>query len=573
MAIALGGEVCGGQVVAPGPGHSRRDRSLAVKPRPNGDILVHSHAGDDKVECLDYAREKLQIEREQRREKAVYTYCDEGGHAVLEVVRLEPKGFFQRRPGGGKPNKWTLYRLTELLEAVANYQSVFIAEGEKAVDALSRIGVVATCSPMGAGKWRDEYSQHLKGANVIILPDNDEPGRAHAEQVAKSLTGIAASVRTIALPDLPKAGDPYDWVQSGGKADALWRLIEAAPRKASSNLICLASVESVPIDWIWPGYLARGKLTLIGGDPELGKSLITIDAAARLSREDRWPPHKTRAPFGSTIFICSEDGVADTIKPRAEAAGADVNMLHVFQSSLTKNGKRKTFSLQDDLELLGDSIKEVGNAQLVVIDAITSYMGAIDSHKTADVRAVLEPLASFAEEHGVALFGVTHPPKSSQGNALRTFAGSFAFVAAPRIAHFVTTDPDNPERKLLLPVKNNIGRKAPGLGYSIGTKIVSHNIEQAHVIWDDAPVDYTADEAIAANASANSGGVERAKDLLEEMLASGPIESKLIWDMAKKEHVSGRMIKKAKEELGIKAHKGGFNEGWIWSKETAKGSI
>jgi hypothetical protein len=217
IARALGGEVSGGQVLAPGPGHSKRDRSLAIKPKGNGDVLAYSHAGDTNV--LQYTREKLGIVKEPRGE-ITYTYLDETGAAVLEVVRSEPKRFFQRSPNGGA-KRYTLYRLPELLEAVANEHTVFIAEGEKAVDALTKLGVVATCSPMGAGKWRDEYSKHLKGANVVILPDNDEPGRNHAEQVAKSLTGIAASVKTIALPDLPQAGDPYEWIQSGGTADKL----------------------------------------------------------------------------------------------------------------------------------------------------------------------------------------------------------------------------------------------------------------------------------------------------------------------------------------------------------------
>ena len=116
-------------------------------------------------------------------------------------------------------------------------------------------------------------------------------------------------------------------------------------------------------------------------------------------------------------------------------------MLHVFESTLIKDGKRKSFNLRDDLDMLGAAIKQVEIASLVVVDAITSYMGAIDSHRTTDVRAVLEPIAGFAEEHGVSILGVTHPPKAASGNALRAFTGSFSFVAAPRVAFFVTSEP------------------------------------------------------------------------------------------------------------------------------------
>jgi len=204
----------------------------------------------------------------------------------------------------------------------------------------------------------------------------------------------------------------------GREADELWRaqrlrLVQTngQAREESFTLTCLADVAMVAIDWIWEGYLARGKLALLGGDPDMGKSVITIDMAARLSKGLRWPPHKALARTGSTIFICSEDSTTDTVAPRAEAAGADLTKLHVFKSALLKNGKRKTFSLQDDLELLGEAIKRVGDVQSIVVDAVTSYMGAIDSHKTAEVRAVLEPLADFAERTRVGILGVTHPPK------------------------------------------------------------------------------------------------------------------------------------------------------------------
>jgi putative DNA primase/helicase len=241
------------------------------------------------------------------------------------------------------------------------------------------------------------------------------------------------------------------------------------------TLTTISDVEPKKVDWIWPGYLAKGKLTLLGGDPDLGKSLVCMDAAAILSKGRHWPGGQ-RAKVGATLFICSEDGIADTIRPRAEAAEADLNLLHVFESTLIKDGKRKSFNLRDDLDMLGAAINEVDNAALVVVDAITSYMGAIDSHRTTDVRAVLEPIAGFAEHHGVSILGVTHPPKAASGNALRAFTGSFAFVAAPRVAFFVTSEPET-DRRLLLPVKNNIGTKAKGQGYYIVTKLVTNSIE------------------------------------------------------------------------------------------------
>ena len=222
-----------------------------------------------------------------------------------------------------------------------------------------------------------------------------------------------------------------------------------------------------------------------------------------------------------------EDGLKDTTIPRLEAAGAEFGLVHIFESSLIRAGKRKTFNLQDDLDLLGNAIDGVGNVAVVFIDALTSYMGKLDSHRTTDVRSVLEPIAGFAEKHNVAIQGVTHPPKAAQGNALRAFTGSFAFVAAPRIAFFVTSEPET-TRRLLLPVKNNIGQKALGRGYFIGTKVVSKGIVAPYVQWDDAPVDVTADQAIAdANRHAKDGSsLREAREFLSELLANGPVDAK-----------------------------------------------
>ncbi|HYY95221.1 MAG TPA: toprim domain-containing protein, partial [Pyrinomonadaceae bacterium] len=182
---------------------------------------------------------------------AEYDYVDEHGEVLYQVCRTSPKGFFQRRQdengnwvyglSAGEyaqhpPGDWrtvkddtpasyprhrfdevrrVLYRLPELLEADKS-ATAFICEGEKDVDALRSLGLIVTTNSGGAGKWRSEYNEHLRGRNVVILPDNDEPGREHAEHVSKALNGIAASVKVITLPGLPEKGDVSDWLKAGG---------------------------------------------------------------------------------------------------------------------------------------------------------------------------------------------------------------------------------------------------------------------------------------------------------------------------------------------------------------------
>ena len=174
---------------------------------------------------------------------ARYPYVDPDGVLLFEVCRLDPKSFRQRRPDGAGGWVWkmqgvqrVLYRLPSVNGAVAAGHTVYVVEGEKAADRLAALGVTATCSPGGANKWRREYGMPLAGADVVILPDNDQPGREHAAGVAKALQGItsrAARVRVLALPGLPDKGDVADWIAAGGTVAELERLTAEAPEAAS----------------------------------------------------------------------------------------------------------------------------------------------------------------------------------------------------------------------------------------------------------------------------------------------------------------------------------------------------
>jgi 5S rRNA maturation endonuclease (ribonuclease M5) len=161
-----------------------------------------------------------------------YDYQDEEGQLVFQVVRFHPKEFRQRQPNGKGGWIWNLkgvhpvpYRLPQVLQA----DTVFIVEGEEDADRLQELGLVASCNPMGAGKWRAEYNPHFRGKKVIILPDNDEPGRKHAQDVARKLHGVAASVKVVELPSLPEKGDVSDWLKAGGTMEQLQALAGEAP--------------------------------------------------------------------------------------------------------------------------------------------------------------------------------------------------------------------------------------------------------------------------------------------------------------------------------------------------------
>jgi hypothetical protein len=236
------------------PAHEDRRASLSIAEGDDGRALVKCHAGckveaicaalglrvvdlmatGDTVPTPTKAKTRATITNDKPHIVATYSYRDEAGGVVFQVVRFEPKDFRQRRPKPGGGWDWTvkgvrvaLYRLPELLAEPT--RPVVVVEGEKDADNLARIDVLATCNAGGAGKWTAEHAEFLRGRCVIVLPDNDEAGRNHAQQVAATLQGIATSVRIVELPDLPPKDDVSDWITVGGTKEELKRLAEAAP--------------------------------------------------------------------------------------------------------------------------------------------------------------------------------------------------------------------------------------------------------------------------------------------------------------------------------------------------------
>jgi hypothetical protein len=239
----LGGEVRGQQILCPGPGHSPEDRSLAVKINGHGDdFVVHSFSGDDIIACKDHVRAKLGLApftpktrskgKDRKAIAATYDYVDEAGNLLFQVVRFDPKAFRQRKPDANGGWDWTLgdvrrvpFKLPELIEAVGAGHVVVVAEGEKDVLSLNKLGIVATTNAGGAGKWRPEFSQYLRGADVVLIPDDDDSGWAHINDIAAQLKGVAARVRVLVLP----THDVSDWFAAGGTREQLDALIAQAP--------------------------------------------------------------------------------------------------------------------------------------------------------------------------------------------------------------------------------------------------------------------------------------------------------------------------------------------------------
>jgi hypothetical protein len=221
------------------PAHDDKHRSLSVGEGRDGRVLIKCHAGDGcsiETICAALGLETRDLFADTERRKTVgpgkiiaaYDYTDRSGQLLFQVVRTELRNFWQRRPdgNGGWINNLdgverVLYRLPQVWEAAITGQSVIVVEGEKDADRLAAAGWCATTNPQGAGKWSSSYSKELKGLNVAVIADNDDTGRAHAQQVAAMLHGTAKTVRVVELAGLPEHGDVSDWFANGGSVDDL----------------------------------------------------------------------------------------------------------------------------------------------------------------------------------------------------------------------------------------------------------------------------------------------------------------------------------------------------------------
>ena len=336
-----------------------------------------------------------------------------------------------------------------------------------------------------------------------------------------------------------------------------------APDRSSSIMLRMADVQPEPIRWLWPSRIALGKLTLLVGDPGLGKSFVTLDLAARVSTGSPWPD-STPAPKGSVILLSAEDDPADTIRPRLDALGANSERIHVLQAVREQGdgGFVERTPRLGDLAALAEAIERIGDVRLLIVDPIAAYLGGdVDSHKNSDIRALLAPLATVAARYGVAVVGVSHLNKS-QGSAIYRTMGSLAFVAAARAAWCVTKDPDDEHRRLVLPVKNNIGPDQGGLAYRI-----EDDRGQARIVWERDPVHANVNDILGANTPAAEDRTKRddAAEWLRELLADGPLSAKDVERQVKQAGLSWATIRRAKDSLGVKTAKTRFDGGWEWA--------
>lgn len=418
------------------PAHDDKKSSLSISQAADR-VLMKCHAGcsvEAIVAKLGLKLSNLFTESGGNggREAATYEYSDETGTLLFQVVRYAPKAFRQRRPDGAGGWTWklngvrrVLYRLPRVAAAVMADRRVFVTEGERDVHSVEAAGQTATCNPGGAGKWRPEYSEALRGARVVVVADRDEPGYAHARSVARALDGIAKRV-TLMQPAVGK--DVTDHLGAGKTLAELVPLaldqpVVAAPPKPAADgfqLVHLSELLAEPdeeVAWLVDGVLVEGGLSIIVGKPKSGKSTLARSLAVAVARGEPWLGRAV-CHRGPVFYLALDRDPRAAIRQHFRQLGATV---------------------RDDIYLFhgrppGDLVAALVAAaakhkpRLIIVDTLGRFSRGADMNDYTSMTAALDPLLHLSRDTGAHLAIIHHAPKGDRTAAEDAPLGSTAIA-------------------------------------------------------------------------------------------------------------------------------------------------
>ena len=338
---------------------------------------------------------------------------------------------------------------------------------------------------------------------------------------------------------------------------------EATDPIRTPTVITMADVTPEPVEWLWPPYIPLRKQTILEGDPGQGKTWLALAIAADVTR-GRTPYSGASCRPTDVLYLSAEDGLADTLRPRLDAAGADVTRVHCLTGWQMRSPSDEA-PLCGGVTLADVHVIEQALADkrpgLVVIDPLQAYVGSgVDIHRANETRPILAGLGTLAEQHGCAILLIRHLSKAFQDRAIYRGLGSIDFAAAARSILLVGQDPQAPSRRILVHVKSSLAALGPSLGYEL---------REGQLRWT-GPSDITAEAMLRPyQPEEERNAVEEAQDFLREILADGEKSAKEVLREAKKAGLSDRTIERAKKGLvkGRKAQVSGQPRGtapWLW---------
>ena len=409
-------------------------------------------------ELADFLEQKFAIEKTvsvSQRYDSVTAYDYIGDHGVLEyqVIRTDfadgTKTFRQQRPdgkGGWIRNLKDVRKIPYNLPEILHYskRAVWIVEGEKCVDRLKELGIVATTNNGGSGNWTEEHSQWLKDRKVVVVPDNDAAGQKHAAKVINSLVGVAADIKLLDLSqELPNKGDIVDWLAAGqtkegliAKARAAQSIIEQLPdpgeieqeKPAMFEVMRLNDLMSMPpIKWLTDSLLTRHGFSVMYGPPGCGKTFVALDIALSVAAGRDF--HDMATDQGAVLYIAGEGvgGLGKRVKAwiNNRGGGCVEHELPFFILPTAVN-----FAAPGDLEKLLVTIDELekqsGPFSLVVVDTVARALLGADENSATDMGKFVKACDSIKEHTNAAVLGIHHSGKDG-GKGMR---GSSALLGA-----------------------------------------------------------------------------------------------------------------------------------------------
>jgi hypothetical protein len=338
-----------------------------------------------------------------------------------------------------------------------------------------------------------------------------------------------------------------------------------------AELVGFDSIEAKWTDWLWQGRIPRGMLTLLVGTEGLGKSALTLRLAALVSQG--LLPGDFKGEPSDVALVTVEDDAARTMRPRLEAAGADLT--RVKHMRLSKDGHDQGWILPRDAGRLGRALGEAG-VRLVVIDPLAATLDPrLNSFKDTDVRDALTPLVTAAAEHDFAVLGILHTNKNRSTDARERAMGSVGWRQVTRSALYLGVDPDDPDGKAgnaraVAHDKCNVGRLAKTVKFKLAEETVQ--VEGKPATYPRAELGeechYTANDLFAAEAGITedkaAGKSRDAFRLLYDLLNDGPHARNAIQDEADKRGIGWRTVEQAKTEIGVKSYRPKGAKAWVW---------
>lgn len=323
----------------------------------------------------------------------------------------------------------------------------------------------------------------------------------------------------------------------------------------SPVVVCLEDVQREEVKWLWGGRIAYGKLTLLEGDPSVGKSTLALAIASALTRgETLYGDNEEieRVP-AKVLLLIAEDGLADTIRPRLDKLEADPSQVRALVAVQSADGKEQHFSIARDLEAL-EAVLVEGGYGMVIIDPLNAYLGGdVDTNRDSDLRTVLSPLTKLAEKYAVALVCIRHLTKSPRDKAIYRGLGSIGYTAVARTILLVGKNPLDPSERIIICTKNNLAIEPPAIAFEITND---------KFLWRGEK-NMTAEALLAPTPEEDDqSAFDEAKDFLQVTLADEPKLQKEIIKEAKKLAIAETTLRRAKKELGVTSEK--KENGWIW---------